>query len=271
MSVINVLSILMKSYQMHLRTTLLFLIVFANTCFAQGYRSAMDDYYISQGIDGGRFWKRMYIGIGKEFVPGKATVTFRGYADSTFKDYKDDLSIKSKESYVVHIGNYLPMALISDNSMLVLNIELTAASLKLTYDSVAVTAKKQFAISYETYRAGLPISIEYRMGGDVLLNKRQKMLFGIGGGICPQIIKSDDYDKQSPLLFTPFAKAELGAMAGLAFKLRIVYYWGTFHYGTTEEYGIMNTPNNYVKSEFNGGAGVTVSLIILPFSFMWNK
>jgi len=172
---------------------------------------------------------------------------------------------------VVHIGNYIPMALISDNSMLVLNIELTAASMKLTYDSVVITAKRNFHVSYETYRAGMPISIEYRLGGDVLLHKKQKMLFGIGGGICPQIIKSDDYDKQSPLLFTPFAKAELGAMVGLAFKFRVVYYWGTFHYGTTEEYGIMDTPNNYAKSEFNGGAGITASLIILPFSFTWNK
>jgi|GEM_PF-7106419 len=69
---------------MYLRTTLFVLIVFANNCLAQGYRSSMDDYYISQGIEGGRFWKRMYIGIGKGFVPGKATVTFKGYADSTY-------------------------------------------------------------------------------------------------------------------------------------------------------------------------------------------
>lgn len=250
---------------------LVYLLLLPFAMAAQGYRSSLDDFYLAEGIDGGKFFKRLSIAVGKQYIPGEIKFQFNGFVDTVFRDIKQEDNLKSKESYAVHVGSYFPITLVSDNSMLVLNIELYASVTKLSYDSIAVTARKNIMIPYETYRAGMPVSIEYRIGGDVLLNKSSKTIIGIGGGLCPQIIKSDDYNKQIPILITPFIKGELGFFAGLAFKVRAMYYWGTYHYGITEEYGLFDTPNNYTKAEFNGASGFSISLVAMPFSFLWNK
>ena len=250
---------------------ILFLLVSSTTCGAQSkYRTSLQDYYLSQNIRGARFFKRLSISGGLHFITGKVDIDYKGIADTYYREIKTQLNIKSQQSYVGYVGSYFPVTIISDNSMLVANIELMASYSKLGYDSISLTSKRRFCIPQETYRVGLPISLEYHVGSDVLLNKMSKTMFSIGGGVCPTYLYSNDNNYQSPVLFTPFIKGEVGFFAGLAFKFRAMYYFGSIKYGYSKDYNIADRQNILI-SDFKGSAGFNISLVILPFSYSWTK
>jgi hypothetical protein len=159
---------------------------------------------------------------------------------------------------------------ITDNSMLVFNIDLMACFSKLAYDSVSITDNKKVLLIKDTYRAGIPISLEYHSGADVLLNRNAKTMYTLGAGIAPSHIATDDYYLQSPIIFTPFIKAELGMFVGLSFKIRLMYYIGQLNYEYAEDYNLLGG-KNYMVSDFKAGAGYNISLVIMPFSYMWDR
>lgn len=253
---------------------LLFIVAVSEPVVAQrgGYRSAMQDYYLANSVNDKRFLQRMAVSVGLQMISGKADIAFNGFADSG--GYRADsfkADIKAKQSFVVHIGSYFPLLIVSDNSMLVFNMELMASVSKLTYDSITITPGAKFSIPFQTYRAGMPLSIEYRMGGDARLNKNYKTCFGIGAGINPGILYSTDYNRNPPLKITPFVKAEAGFFAGLAFKLRVIAYFGETEYDYSENYNKVRGLNNLVRTEIRGNYGYSASLVIMPFSYMWSK
>ncbi len=251
----------------------LILIVTAFTVFAQsGYRNRLQDFYYKRSIDGRRPWQRISLAFGKHFMPGTIDLKYTGYPNDNFYDTSFSFNIKSKRSYAVNVGTYFPIAIVSDVSMLVLNVELMASTTSLGYDSVKFTDTAKFMRSFETSRAGLPISLEYRLGGDVVLNKNYKGLFTLGVGLMPCINSSDDYDKVPPYKILPFVKAELGFFALVAIKLRATAYLGNTDYlaGSTMYNVVPGGKGDELRASARGSNGFTLSAVIMPFSVSWN-
>lgn len=243
-------------------------------CSAHGqYRRSLQDFYLSKSIGSGRLWKRLYGGIGKFYIPAEMTFKYVAidYRDNTTIDTTFKKHTRSRESWTAHLGTFVPISMVSDNSMIALNVEFVGRSVSLAYDSLLFLGETKFMNPLETYMVGMPISIEYRQGGEVSLDRKDKMIFAFGGGIVPCIVNSDDYNRVKPYKFTPFIKAEIGFVAGMAFKLRGTYYLGKSKYPNSS---FFNTNDIGAYDELHisteGTNGYSFSLIISPFAWAWD-
>ena len=69
----------------------------------------------------------------------------------------------------------------------------------------------------------------------------------------------------------PFLKAEIGFVAGVAFKIRGMAYLGKSKYTPTIHYGINNIGAfDVLETSTEGSNGYSISAIIMPFSWTWN-
>lgn len=246
--------------------------VFGNTrVFAQSsYRTRMQDFYMAKSIRGNKMVQRISLGIGKTFIPGTISLHYAGIPDSSYVDTVIEMRAKSRGSVTAHLGVYFPISIVSDNSMLVLNIEGMFNMTTMTHDTIYFSDSAKLIKPFRTIRGGLPISLEYRMGGDVSLNREDAALFTIGGGICPTMVNTYDEAVIPRYKFIPFVKVEAGFVAVAAIKLRAMYYFRSSLYRKGEEIISVRHNTDYLSSEYRGSNGFSLSIIIMPFSWKWN-
>ena len=233
------------------------------------YRRSLQDYYYKKVITSNRFWQRMSFGVGKHYLSGKTNLEYEGWDvenNNIFtKQTEENTLIKS--NWTGYVGSYFPITIVSDNSMLVFNTELMVSYASLTYDSLIFLGTNKYAESQDAYKIGTLLSIEYRLGSDITLNKQDGGMFTIGGGISPCFVNSDNYIK-----FIPFLKGEFGFFAGIAFKVRGIMYFGNSVYADKESNSISNTGvGDNLKTYISGSNGFDLAIIIMPFSVTWNS
>jgi hypothetical protein len=254
-------------------TLFISILLMASHSYGQ-YRRSLQDYYYKKVINENRFPRRISLGVGKHFIDGKAILEYNGTntVTNTVLSTTLEKSIKLKPNWTVYLGSYFPITIVSDNSMLVVNTELMAGMAHLGYDSVQFLDPINYVKTAEAYRVGMLLSVEYRLGGDVTLNKNEGVMFTVGGGFNPSIVSSTDYDIIVPYKLVPFIKAELGFFAGMAVKLRGIMYFGSSVYASDEAYDINQTVvTDHLKTYMSGSNGFDLALVIMPFSVRWNS
>lgn len=238
------------------------------------YRRSLQDYYYKNSINSNRFLRRLSLGLGKHYLFGTTTLDYNGW-DTVSKDFYAtslDQPIKLKNNVVGYIGSFFPITTIGDNSMFVVNTELMASYATLTYDSVLFLGSRYHTQEIDAYKIGMMLSIEYRMGGDVPLNKSEGAMFTLGAGVNPCVVSSTDFAKIPPAKFIPFIKGELGFFAGMAVKVRGIIYFGNSVYADETSQGISNTGvGDELKTYMSGINGFDIALILMPFSVSWNS
>ena len=228
------------------------------------------DYYTARAIGNERISQRIYVGVGKHFINGSAKLHYIGPDSSGTRqiDTNIDTKVRAKHSFVVYGGTFFPIALISDQSIIAFSVEFLGSYNDLTLDSVVFRPGEIYKKSESIVMLGVPLSIDFKTGGDVSLSKAQRGMFGIGGGVLAGGTSSYvDQTAQAPFKFIPFIKAEVGYFAGIAFKLRAVAYFGDANFidrVTGNIYG-----NDQLFTTVKSGYGFQVSLNILPFSYGW--
>lgn len=254
----------------------LFLILILVTSFLKTnaqYRKSIQDYYYKKVIHSNRFLYRMSIGGGKHYLSGKVNMKYQGWDIASNDIYKKEFNekIRLRGNWTGYIGSYFPVTIVSDNSMLVVNTELMVSMASLTYDSLIFLGTNNYAEGEDSYKLGALLSLEYRLGGDVTLNKKDGAMFTMGVGVNPCIVNSDDYNVILPYKFIPFLKAELGFFAGIACKIRGIMYFGNSVYADKETFGISNTGvGDNLKTYISGTNGFDLALVLMPFSYKWN-
>lgn len=237
---------------------------------AQGYRTRLQDYYMAKSIRGNRMFQRISLGIGKTFIPGNVNLHYAGVPDSVYVDTVIDLKAKSRKSITLHLGTYFPISIVSDNSMLVLCIEGMANTTTITHDTVFFSDSAKLLKPFRSYRVAMPVSLEYRLGGDVSMSRSDGALFTVGGGISPTMVNTYDEAVVPRFKFIPFVKVEAGFVALVAIKLRAMYYFRNSLYRRAEGSYLMNDHYDYLTSEYKGSNGFSLSVIVMPFSWRWN-
>jgi hypothetical protein len=131
---------------------------------------------------------------------------------------------------------------------------------------------------------GLPISIDFKTGGEAISCKQRRAMFTVGVGVQPSMIqlKEDGQDEignkppgkikvndpaasYSRIRMASFVKVEAGFFAGIAFKLRYVAYFGEM--GMIKE----SVKDSDFRVKASGTFGSTISIIIMPFSMGWKN
>lgn len=257
----------LKLFTVFFLATLLYCIT-ANAQYKQ--HQVFRDYYTARAIGGERVYQRIQLGIGKHFITGNIDFHYKG-PDSAgvMVDTNIKRTIRSRHSFVVQGGTFFPIALLSDNSILAFNIEFLGSYTDIGFDSVVFFPKAVYKKTQGIVMLGVPVSLDLKFGGDVALSKVKKHMFTIGGGLYLGGTNSFTVvEKQLPVAFIPFAKAEIGYFAGIAFKLRAIAYFGKAGF-IDRPTGNIFSSNDALYTKTTGGYGYDLSLIIMPFSYGW--
>lgn len=143
-----------------------------------------------------------------------------------------------------------------------------------TFDSVGGVTGLAYTSTYgfdgASVQMGLPVSADFKFGCDAIADKTVRFCGTIGVGGYPSMSATVDASNAGfGFGVTPFVKAEFGMMAGLCFKLRAMYTMGNIPF-YTEGNSIYSLTNFKSTSSLTGKSGISLSLIIMPFSWNWN-
>lgn len=230
--------------------------------------------------------KRMYLGVyGWHFMSNPIHLRVRDTMYANNDAFKDKIggkeidttfstSAKLTKSLSGYLGVSVPVAMPSQRSMFCLDIEANVLMGELSYDTVNIplTYKVQpIAENMPFMMASLPISFNYKYGGDASLSKDNRTLLSAGAGIATSYITIDDGSASEALIkAVPFIKAEVGFVFGVAFKIRGTAYMGNYDlidYKSPE----LSKATGVISRQYSGQLGYNVSVIIMPLSFMWDK
>jgi hypothetical protein len=226
-----------------------------------------NDYYTKLAVGNERIYQRITIGGGLTFMSGNYTFAYNGQ-DTLGKAISDTLTKKyrSKDNYVFYLGTFFPITLITDNSMLAFNTEVMFSMATLDFDSVEFAPKVVYKKREKIVSGGLQLSLDYKWGGDVPL-ERNSTMFTLGAGLSFTRFESMPNLNGLPIRAIPFVKADVGFYAGLAFKLRGMVYFGSDEYRDKTYFDAINTDRLHVNVK--GSYGFNIALLILPFSAGW--
>lgn len=232
--------------------------------------SPFRDYYTARAIGSERVYERIYVGIGKHFFFGNADLAYKGYDTlGSSVDTSYTLRMRSKHSFVITAGTYFPFVLLSDVSTLAFSVELFGSYSDLTPDSVFLYPSALYKKSYPEIMLGVPVSLDFKTGGDVALSTKRRSMFTIGAGILIGGTSRDKLPSSGIPAPIPFLKLEAGTFAGIAIKLQGKIYFGDAHYVNRTDYNIFG--NDELHTITHSNYGYNLSLILMPFSSGWRS
>lgn len=245
-----------------------FAVCISSAAFAQ-YKQHLqfNDYYTKLAVGNERVYQRIAIGGGLTFMSGNYTFGYEGH-DTLGRKITDTVTRKyrSRDNYVFYVGTFFPITLITDNSMLALNTEAMFSMARLDYDSVEFAPKVVYKKNERIVTGGLQLSLDFKWGGDVPL-ERNSTMFTLGGGLSFMRFDAMPDPKGLPFRTIPFVKADVGFYAGLAFKIRGMVYFGQEEFRDKTYTDAINSDRLHVN--VSGNYGFNLALLILPFSTGW--
>ena len=233
----------------------------------------------------GNLLQRMSLGYGMYFTQQKFDFSYVVPKDgSEINVIKNG---KVKGGMALNLDFHFPISRISKSSVASISAGVNMINAKFIHDTVQFGGQGSNLLDMKERKftmIGVPISIDFKTGGDALANKSRRTMFTVGVGVQPSMIQvtegeqdsigianpkrvkvKDPSASYSHFKVAPFAKVEAGFFAGIAFKIRYVAYFG--------EMGLIteSVKDSDFKVKASGGFGSTISLVIMPFSMGWRK
>lgn len=252
----------------------------ANKADAQLYRLGKSPNYNVRKQEKGKYplWQRIQLGYGIHVLNNKANFEYRT-VDNKF--YSSITSMKASKTMVGSLDVYFPVAHMTPRSCFAINAGVNIIMNTLTHDTVVLGSTMSFQKDLKTSVIGVPISLDYKTGGDAAQSKDYGAMFTVGAGIQPMYIQSDGFKSEGSKSINQdtkilsFIKAEAGFRAGLAFKLRAMAYIGQLTLVDRQETiikeGTTSTILGYRRTTSSGPLGYTLQLIIMPGAIGWKK
>lgn len=230
--------------------------------------------------------KRIYLGVyGWHFMSNPLTMRVRDSVYLSQDHFNDKVGAKEKDTTFTttarltkslsgYLGVSVPVTMLTDKSMLCLDIEANVLMGELTHDTVTIPLTyKDLTIkeSMPFMSISGPISFNYKYGGDASLSKDHRTLLSAGAGIATSYITIDDGTGSDAIIQAiPFVKAEIGFILGVAIKVRGTAYLGNYNlidYKSPE----ISSANGILSRSYSGQMGYNLSVIVMPLSLAWDK
>jgi hypothetical protein len=223
----------------------------------------------------GAIFKRLSVGYGQHFAYNTVNTT---YQYSNTLDTNFNVGVRAKKSMSGYINTYIKVANVSPRSVISLDLGFTYTGFTFQHDSMTLFTYNKDSLRYERsdYREeypvtimSVPISVDFRTGGEATLSKEHRTSFAGGIGVAPSFVTVET-NEESQVKMIPFIKAEAGFFLGIEFKLRGMMYLGQANYldnKVADGAGVVGT----TARKSSGGYGGTISLAIMPFSMKWDK
>ncbi len=194
-------------------------------------------------------------------------------------------SVSSRFGYGGFLGSTIPVKRLGRKSMFAIGLDFTYNAYVwdykvpmfsgYLYDSTGAIEGldylADFAFDGVTVQMGLPVSADFKFGCDAITDKTVRFCSTLGAGVYPSMSATVDASNAGfGFGVTPFVKAEFGIMAGLCFKIRATYAFGNIPF-YSEGANIYDWVNFKSTSSLTGKQAISLSLIIMPFSWNWNR
>lgn len=215
---------------------------------------------------------RLEYGFGMPFQSFFLEGNYESFDGNTISDNHYFVKVPLKPLYSFVAGYSYPMAKLSEKSVLAITVDVSYAAFKGDNFSIKLSQNRSFS-TMSIKMTGLPVSIDYKSGTDAVFDKQYRFMYTFGIGFQPTLTQVDDDDM---FKIYPFVKAEAGIFAGIAFKVRATLTIAGIrdYYEDREDNGLPNVPQdlklNY-SSSLTTEPQLNLSLIIMPFSFLWEK
>lgn len=217
--------------------------------------------------------------LGYSYAASSARLKYSySYPDMYGKLYDTSVNIKipSKGGFGVTMGTYIKLADINKNSNLNLGLDgvfnICVWNMEQFYDGVDEYAGPyytDYVITAGTLHYGMTATLDLKTGCDAMLDKSKNYCFTFGAGAYPSFAMTTFYGLPgfSKLRVQPVIKTEMGFRFGVCMKARVLYMPGTFRYMGYEDI----TPTYEESFSLESKGMLTISLLIMPFSWAWNK
>ena len=169
------------------------------------------------------------------------------------------------------IGYSIPVAKMGDNSRLAIAFGFMYGVALWESGSFSYQSSSQTGTTTEgsgSADIGVPIGLDYKFGADALRDKSQRFCATIGMGVYPSFtLTAYNGDAQAKSHVLPYIKGEVGIFAGICMKLRAQFNFGDIKYidyGSETNYGSSHT-------SLKGKSSLSLGLVLMPFSWKWNR
>jgi len=119
----------------------------------------------------------------------------------------------------------------------------------------------------------LPLTLDYKTGGEALFDKSYRTSFTVGAGLSPVVYGTNFGDLQKMKLgIRPFVHAEIGVFAAIEWKIRLSYMPGTARVMDlySDDAGMETMPvDSHIQ--MNTSSMFSVGIALMPFSFGWKS
>jgi hypothetical protein len=214
-----------------------------------------------------------------------ATAEFK-YRDNNFNERTGRLTdtgftqrLTSKSGFGAYAGYYWPVAKMNDMSRLSIGLgymynfylwdgEIFSYASNGSYNSRTGSTNTGASVGSGTVELALPIGVDYKYGCDALKDKSHKFCASFGAGVYPSASVTVFKDNGGfAFRARPYVRAEVGMFAGICFKVRATYILGSSNYINYEDSG----PGYETSTTFKSAGTAAFTLILMPFSWKWNK
>lgn len=197
--------------------------------------------------------------------------------DKYFRDTIIEHSLTNEGGYGITAGTYIPLAEMGTRGTLALAIDFVYNSYKWNYDLLnnngRLIVDSKPPVTGNTTQIGVPLSLDYKFGGDARLDKSRRICATVGfGGSALQTTTEYGGDGNTTLQVYPHVKGEFGIFAGMCIKFRALYTFGNFQY-VNDRGPAADAQTGYFNStvSLSGKSSLALSIIIMPFSPSWEK
>jgi hypothetical protein len=219
---------------------------------------------------------RIEIGFGMMYTNYYYEGSYENYEYAKVYDVKYYKQIRPASSFSFIMGYSYPLTKFGEKTTLALTVNCLYNLFKGRDDSVRVSSGTVLS-GLAAEHIGLPVSLDFKSGADAVYDKQYNFMYNFGLGFMPNFSTYKiDGESFRTITAAPFVKAEVGVRFGIAMKLRVMYvYRNSFinydgYDDMNNKYGPQKLQLNY-KGNLTQDPELTVALVIMPFSFMWEK
>ncbi len=225
--------------------------------------------------------KQYELGYGLSFGSADYTIKLKGVTDAgNAKDTTITTSVSTKAGVGYQTGTSFRIKRLGRKSTFAIGADLmyNAYLWDFPVATGASLGDTGFRFSYSgltfsgaSVNAGLALTADIKFGVDAMMDKQYRWGWTIGAGVIPSVNATTDANVDADFKFgvQPIIKGEVALRAGIVMKLRVQAAFGNITYFDKSSDGLAFGSKQ--QTQIIGKSNITVSYILMPFSFMYRK
>jgi hypothetical protein len=214
------------------------------------------------------------IGISKPFAHATYTHTYLDMENGVIRGEKNIRRSLQAKGIGVNTSIYYPLFSVGDKSIVAFDFGIAGYLLHYDLGEIRLSPDKVYDYSLQSMQIGVPLCLDYKIGGEAIYDKSEKVTFTAGAGLCPVVYLTDLGTDISNIKggFRPYVHAELGFFAFIEWKIKAYCMGGTANILNlnNENSGMEGMPENS-NIKLKSAPVFSIGISFMPFSRDWDS